>query len=216
MASVIPDEQYETQFFGFSPSSFLDGVKGLVLDRLSEATEQLEGHLSQIPEEIISKEEVSRGIGLLRQQTDSNYTKTMQKLEAHILENVMKIPAHVLLPSDVEQQSQASASDITLLHTEMEKLRTQLKNEKLMQAKLKDELQDIEQVLEEQQKMKTEVFNESWMTQLEEAKEKLLFVHENDEETLAVAAAIQKKAADLRISGNTPTAVQILTTNILK
>lgn len=85
-----------------------------------------------------------------------------------------------------------------------------------MQAKLKDELQDIEQVLEEQQKMKTEVFNESWMTQLEEAKEKLLFVHENDEETLAVAAAIQKKAADLRISGNTPTAVQILTTNILK
>lgn len=216
MASVIPDEQYETQFFGFSPSSFLDGVKGLVLDRLSEATEQLEGHLSQIPEEIISKEEVSRGIGLLRQQTDSNYTKTMQKLEAHILENVMKIPAHVLLPSDVEQQSQASASDITLLHTEMEKLRTQLKNEKLMQAKLKDELQDIEQVLEEQQKMKTEVFNESWMTQLEEAKEKLLFVHENDEETLAVAAAIQKKASDLRISGNTPTAVQILTTNILK
>ncbi|XP_047476793.1 protein MIS12 homolog [Penaeus chinensis] len=216
MASVIPDEQYETQFFGFSPSSFLDGVKGLILDRLSEATEQLEGHLTQIPEEIISKEEVSRGIDLLRQQTDSNYTKTMQKLEAHILGNVMKIPSHVLLPSDIEQQSQVSASDITLLYTEMEKLRTQLKNEKLMQAKLEDELQDIEQVLEEQQKMKTEVFNEGWMTQLEEAKEKLLFVQGNDEETLAVAAAIQKKKAELKISGNTPSAVQILTKDILK
>ncbi|XP_063610846.1 protein MIS12 homolog [Penaeus indicus] len=216
MASVIPDEQYETQFFGFSPSSFLDGVKGLILDRLSEATEQLEGHLTQIPEEIISKEEVSKGIGLLHQQTDSNYTKTMQKLEAHILGNVMKIPSHVLLPSDIEQQSQVSASDITLLYTEMEKLRTQLKNEKLMQAKLKDELQDIEQVLEEQQKMKAEVFNEGWMTQLEEAKEKLLFVQGNDEETLAVAAAIQKKAAELQISGNTPSAVQILTKDILK
>lgn len=216
MACLIPDEQYETQFFGFSPSSFLDGVKGLILDRLSEATEQLEGHLAQIPEEIISKEEVSRGIGLLRQQTDSNYTKTMQKLEAHILGNVMKIPSHVLLPSDVEQQSQVSAADITLLHAEMEKLRIQLKNEKLMQAKLKDELQDIEQVLEEQQKMKTEVFNEGWMAQLEEAKEKLLFVQGNDEETLAVAAAIQKKAAELQISGSTPNAVQILTNDVLK
>lgn len=85
-----------------------------------------------------------------------------------------------------------------------------------MQAKLKDELQDIEQVLEEQQKMKTEVFNEGWIAQLEEAKEKLLFVQGNDEETLAVAAAIQKKAAELQISGSTPNAVQILTNDVLK
>ncbi|XP_042871824.1 protein MIS12 homolog [Penaeus japonicus] len=216
MASVIPDEQYETQFFGFSPSSFLDGVKGLILDRLSEATEQLEGHLSQIPEEIISKEEVSRGIDHLRQQTDGNYNKVMQKLEAHILGNVMKIPANMLLPSDIEQQSQVSASDITLLHTEMEKLRTQLKNEKLMQAKLKDELQDIQQVLEEQQKMKAEVFNDGWRTQLEEAKEKLLFVQGNDEETMAIASTIQKKAAELQVKGSTPSAVQILTADMLK
>lgn len=85
-----------------------------------------------------------------------------------------------------------------------------------MQAKLKDELQDIQQVLEEQQKMKAEVFNDGWRTQLEEAKEKLLFVQGNDEETMAIASTIQKKAAELQVKGSTPSAIQILTADMLK
>lgn len=40
----------------------------------------------------------------------------------------MKVPPHILLPTDVEQAAQSSAIEVNLLSTEIETLQVQLKN----------------------------------------------------------------------------------------
>ncbi|XP_045592499.1 protein MIS12 homolog [Procambarus clarkii] len=212
-SSDILEEQYEAQIFGFSPSMFLEGVKGLILDRLCEAVDQLKGQLSKVPEEILPPDEVEQGINTLRHQTDKNFTKTFQKFELHVLDSVMKVPQHILLPTDVEQVSQYSDTDIKTLKTEIEELQVQCKNEKYMQAKLKEELQDISLVLREQKMFLDNTINGPKMTRIEEAKEKLLYNRSISEETQSVVARVQEAAEYLKMEGGTKSD-QLLVTEI--
>ncbi|KAG7169025.1 protein MIS12 homolog [Homarus americanus] len=213
--SDMRNEQYEAQFFEFSPSSFLEGVKGIILDRLCEAVDHLESHLSKVQGEGLPHEEVQQGINLLRQQTDTNFTKTFQKFESHILESIMNVPPHILLPTDMEQATQPSTSEIIKVNTEIEKLHMELKNEKYLHAKLEEELQDIDLVLGEQQKVLNDTLSESRMANFEEAKEKLVLIQGIESETHSAGARVQEVTKLLKMEGaNSP--LQILETDVFK
>lgn len=214
-SSEVPDEQYETQFFGFSPSIFVAGVKELIFDRLFETMNQLENHLSQVPQDILPPDEMEQGIRMLREQTDKNFAKTFQKFESHVLQNVMKVPSHVLLPTDVEQTTQSSAIELNVLNTDIETLQVQLKNEKYMQARIKEELQDIDSVLKEQQKVLNGTLSDSQMSTIEEAKEKLFFIQGNAAETQEASAQLFDVSKHLNVEGIL-TPPQILATKIFK
>ncbi|XP_068208633.1 protein MIS12 homolog [Palaemon carinicauda] len=187
------NEEYETQLFEFSPSAFFEAVKGIVIERLCEGIDQLEEQLVKVPESILPKEEVAQGITSLRQHTDSNATKTIQKLENIVLGTLMKIPPHILLPSDMEQVAQVSAADITLLQAEIDSLHIRLKNEKYMQARYEEELQEIHEVLEQQKKLKDTILSRPQIKSAEDIKEKLLFIQANEAD-IKLASSKAKEA----------------------
>lgn len=83
-----------------------------------------------------------------------------------------------------------------------------------MQATLKEELQDINLVLKEQQKVLGDTLSDSQMTSIEEGKEKLVFIKGNEAETQEAAARLLDTAKHLKVDVITPT--EILVTKILK
>ncbi|XP_064078172.1 protein MIS12 homolog [Macrobrachium nipponense] len=174
------EDHYETQLFEFSPKAFFDEVKGIILERLCEGIDLLEEQLKKVPESILSREELDQGITRLRQQTDSNFNKTIHKLEGLAIDTLLKIPPHILLPSDVEQATQVSIADVALLQTEIDNLHTQLKNEKYMQARYQEELQEISKVLEQQQKLRNSVLSCPQIKCAEDLKQNLLFIQANE------------------------------------
>nr|XP_053629511.1 uncharacterized protein LOC128686577 isoform X2 [Cherax quadricarinatus] len=92
--------------------------------RLSSMASLLPCSLKEFPEEILPSE----GVNILRQHTDNTFTKTFQKFESHVLESVMKVPPHIILPTDIEQATPSSVSNINNIKADIEKLKVQLKN----------------------------------------------------------------------------------------
>ncbi|KAK3857807.1 hypothetical protein Pcinc_035964 [Petrolisthes cinctipes] len=184
----LPNEEYEAQFLGFTPSMFLDGVERIIADRLSEALDQLEQHMSKVPVAVLPPNESHNGINTLRMEVDKHFTKTIQKFKVNARKTLM-VPPPILHPADKEQANPASAVDITILETEIEKLQLQLKNEKFMQAKYKEELQEAEVVLHEQKEVLEGILAPHVVTNMEVAREKLLFIQTNQNE---VEAAIER------------------------
>ncbi|KAK7073038.1 hypothetical protein SK128_025006 [Halocaridina rubra] len=198
----ITNEEYETNFFGFPPSIFFAEVKAIISDRLCEGLDLVEKKLQEIPDDVLPQAEVKQGVDTLRDCTESNFSKTCQKLESYVLGNVMKIPPHVLLPSDVDQAVQVPISGILSLQTEIDTLHLQIKYERRLQAKCKEELEDIQGVLQQQQMLLDDELSARKISNLQIQKENHKFFQENAEEIKVVSGKIQEAMKDPSLECN--------------
>ncbi|XP_069945162.1 protein MIS12 homolog isoform X2 [Cherax quadricarinatus] len=178
--------------------------------RLSSMASLLPCSLKEFPEEILPSE----GVNILRQHTDNTFTKTFQKFESHVLESVMKVPPHIILPTDIEQATPSSVSNINNIKADIEKLKVQLKNEKYMQAKFNEELQDISLVLKQQQKVLSDTLNGPRISNIEEAKEKLIFIKNAEPEIQITAEKVERVKELLKV--DVQSSAEILQMEILK
>lgn len=85
-----------------------------------------------------------------------------------------------------------------------------------MHAKLKDELKEINMVVNEQQDVLDGVLSDSHMSNLEEAKEKLAFIRSNKAETVAMAERIQQATQSLSFESDCPNPVQLMASQVFK
>ncbi|KAF2344007.1 hypothetical protein FHG87_025237, partial [Trinorchestia longiramus] len=46
-AALIPNEEYEAQFYGFLPSSLVQGIVRIIEDRITIAVDEVQENLSQ-------------------------------------------------------------------------------------------------------------------------------------------------------------------------
>lgn len=139
------DEEYETQFFGFTPSSFADEVVAIPADKFEQLMNDCSQFLSKKGHNLMSAEDVSEGtaniLTTVRSQTDSLCSKL--KCEARA---IFHIPNYVLLPEDIVQKAGYTQQDEAVLDAQIAELRVKLRNEAYMKSELRKELVSLQEI----------------------------------------------------------------------
>jgi len=90
----------EEQFFGFSPSTFLDGVVNCVTDYTADALDAAENRLKE--EKTVKNKEAEKqteqSLNKVLEIYKKNIDQNFDKFELYVLNNVLRIPEHVVLP----------------------------------------------------------------------------------------------------------------------
>ncbi|XP_045126773.1 uncharacterized protein LOC123513589 [Portunus trituberculatus] len=212
MAGVVPDEQYEVQFLGFSPSLFVEGVEQVIVHRLDEALNQLEEQFSKLDPEVLPEDERQRGMTKLRAETDRTLAVLQQAEGVYLnsfigvttLLDALRVPAHLLHPADLEQANPATAEEVEALNQELEALRQELLNERYMKKRCQAQLKNIEKALEEQRKVLDGPLNPAAMTKVEEAKERLCLIRDNQEDLVTATLQAREATKDLPKDSSSP------------
>ncbi|KAK8391881.1 hypothetical protein O3P69_017479 [Scylla paramamosain] len=203
MAVGLPDDQYEVQFLGFSPSLFVEGVEQVIVQRLDEALSQLEEQFSKLDPEVLSEDERQRGMTKLRAETDRNLARCSSKLKTTLLD-ALRVPAHLLHPADLEQANPATHEEVEALGQELEALRQELLNERYMKKRCQAQLKNIEKALEEQQKVLDGPLSPAAMTKVKEAKERMCLIRDNQEDLVSATLQAWEATKDLPEDSGTP------------
>lgn len=139
-------EEYETQYFGFTPKSFCDGVYNAVNDYLHDCLNVVESYLHQEFKNIVTDEQVRLATQKLIPMFRKTFDKAFDKLETYLLTNIFHIPNNVLLPEDQCQSQRYTEEDELELEKELEDLQQKIVNAKYVNKCLEQELKDIEEI----------------------------------------------------------------------
>ncbi|XP_033118242.1 protein MIS12 homolog [Anneissia japonica] len=141
-------QEYETQFLGFTPKSFADGVYNAILDYLHDGIELLEKYLlSEFEKEGVSQEVIREGSEKLLRYFSGRFDKAFDRLEKYLIKNIFHIPSKTILPGDAVNQDHAyKDGEEQALDEEIQQLQIKIKNMKYMNAYLKQYMVDMEKV----------------------------------------------------------------------
>ncbi|XP_031567833.1 protein MIS12 homolog [Actinia tenebrosa] len=139
--------EYETQFFGFTPKSFVDGVYNAINDYVSDCFKELEKLLSNEP--TLTKDCTAEQIHQKTDQMLSKFYESMDvsfdRLEIFLMQNIFKIPPNVLLPEDKIHESHNHTKDEEVkMDDEIQELLRKLKAAKYVNKALKQEQKELE------------------------------------------------------------------------
>ncbi|XP_038050474.1 protein MIS12 homolog [Patiria miniata] len=140
-------KEYEVQFFGFTPKSFIDGVHNALVDYLNDSVEATEKFLLEEAEansEVVSPEFVREASDRLFSHFLKTFDKNFDRLESYLKKNLFHIPSNVLLPEDAVHWQDYSAKDDVKLDGDLESLRQQIRNSLYVNARLRQWLQEAE------------------------------------------------------------------------
>ncbi|XP_071798286.1 protein MIS12 homolog [Asterias amurensis] len=140
-------KEYEVQFFGFTPKSFIDGVHNALVDYLNDSVEVTEKFLlseAEAKSEEVTPEFVREASDRLFSHFLKTFDKAFDRLETYLKKNLFHIPSNVLLPEDAVHWQDYNAKDDAKLDTELEKLRQQIKCSQYVNARLRQWLQEAE------------------------------------------------------------------------
>ncbi|CAH1780701.1 unnamed protein product [Owenia fusiformis] len=140
------NEEYETQYFGFTPKSFSDGVYNSFVDYLYEDVIVLEEYMSQEFNNLMNREQIREAAHKVIPVFTKAFDKAFNKLERYLLENILHIPDNVLLEEDKAQSKQYTERENEVIDEDIKQLKQKILNAKYMNAALKRGIKDIEQV----------------------------------------------------------------------
>ncbi|PIK36812.1 hypothetical protein BSL78_26358 [Apostichopus japonicus] len=86
-------KEYETQYFGFTPKSFVDGVYNAMVEYLSDFVEERF-------KEQISVEALQESSNRLFVHLRDAFDKAFDRLENYLMKNIFHIPSGIVLPED--------------------------------------------------------------------------------------------------------------------
>eukprot|EP00057_Strongylocentrotus_purpuratus_P001324 XP_001198150.2 PREDICTED: protein MIS12 homolog [Strongylocentrotus purpuratus] len=142
--------EYETQYFGFTPKSFIDGVYNAVADYLYDSVDAADKYIAteaQQGRQPVCTEAVRQSSDRLLAHLQLAFDKAFDRLETYLIKNIFPIPSHVVLPEDkIHGEVILMESDETRLDSELEELRHRIRNAQYVNARLEQWSNDVKQI----------------------------------------------------------------------
>ncbi|XP_032833506.2 protein MIS12 homolog isoform X2 [Petromyzon marinus] len=145
---------YETQHFGFTPQSCLDGmynaVQEYIYSMLKAGEDCVLEYVARRASHSSSLEKVRQGTQLLIDHMKSHLDMTFELIELYIAERVFTVPPGVLLPEDRPHAAPLAndADEERRLNAKLAELRSRHRQEMAIQALLQAELEEQRAALE--------------------------------------------------------------------
>lgn len=146
------EHEYETQFFGFTPESFVDGVYNAVNDYVVDCFQELENLFKSEPSlsSAVTEAQLHAESDKMAKNFYQSIDVAFDRFEVYVKNNIFKIPASVLLPEDkVHCNKQFTEEDEKLLDKELEELERKIKAAKYVNSALKQEIKDLDNAQEQ-------------------------------------------------------------------
>ncbi|XP_058951376.1 protein MIS12 homolog [Pocillopora verrucosa] len=143
---------YETQFFGFTPESFVDGVYNAVNDYVGDCIQELENVIKSEPSVScdVSEETLHRESEKMIKGFYKSIDAAFDRFEVYVKNNIFKIPANILLPEDkVHHKHQCTVEDEKQIDEELKELERKIKAAKYVNAALRQEVKDLDSAQEQ-------------------------------------------------------------------
>nr|XP_054771568.1 protein MIS12 homolog [Lytechinus pictus]XP_054771569.1 protein MIS12 homolog [Lytechinus pictus]XP_054771570.1 protein MIS12 homolog [Lytechinus pictus] len=142
--------EYETQYFGFTPKSFIDGVYNAVADYLYDSVDAADKYIaseSQQGRHPVCEEAVRESSDRLLAHLQLVFDKAFDRLETYLIKNIFPIPSHVVLPEDkIHKELTPTESDEVKLDTELEELRQRILDAQYVNARLEQWSNTVKQI----------------------------------------------------------------------
>ncbi|XP_071838312.1 protein MIS12 homolog isoform X1 [Apostichopus japonicus] len=142
-------KEYETQYFGFTPKSFVDGVYNAMVEYLSDFVEVTHKYFldDERFKEQISVEALQESSNRLFVHLRDAFDKAFDRLENYLMKNIFHIPSGIVLPEDkVHMSDPVTESMDQKLDNELEELREKIRNAQYVNCRLQKWLQDVDSV----------------------------------------------------------------------
>ncbi|KAJ8321322.1 hypothetical protein KUTeg_001180 [Tegillarca granosa] len=140
-------QEYETQHFGFTPKSFLNGIYNAIVEYLREGLDVMEQYIHQEFSNVMTENQIKEATSKLLPHLVKKLDRVFDFLEKYLLENVFHIPDNVILPEDeVQLTTSYTKTDEEAINEENSKLKDQILALKYANFKIQQELYQIEHV----------------------------------------------------------------------
>jgi len=147
MENFIPNEEYESEFFNFLPSSKIDDVIDILDTRMDTALESVVKNLSKMEGKGTTQRELDEGFRRLQSTTDRTSAKMFQKVKAYALSHVFRVPDNVCLREADAGLTAVTQEEIDAVEKEIEEKRSEILAQRYLQAALKRETREVERLL---------------------------------------------------------------------
>ncbi|XP_071085595.1 protein MIS12 homolog [Haliotis cracherodii] len=138
--------EYETQYFGFTPKSFSNGVYNAVNDYMMDGLQAVEGYMNTEYGDVISPSQVNEGVQKMQQNMAKQVDKAFDTLEAYLFTNIFCIPENTVLREDqVKQEKLYTEDDEKKIDRDIEEYTQKILAVKYANTCLQGELEDIDQ-----------------------------------------------------------------------
>ncbi|ESO86378.1 hypothetical protein LOTGIDRAFT_235437 [Lottia gigantea] len=114
-------DEYETQLLGFTPPSFSNGIFNAFNQYMSDGLGAMKEMILKEYSDVITEKEVHKEMRDIQESIENEFDNIFDHFECYTFNNVLKIPAHVVLPEDKIQE------------------------EELVREKLEDEILDLQE-----------------------------------------------------------------------
>lgn len=144
--------EYEIQFFGFTPDSFVNGVYNAVNDYVVDCFQELENLIKSEPSlsSNVNQEQLHAESDKMANNFYRSIDEAFDRFEIYVKKNILKIPPHVLLPEDkVHSDDLHTVEDDKKIDKEIEELERKIKAAKYVNIALKQEIKDLDSAQEQ-------------------------------------------------------------------
>lgn len=143
---LISQQEYEAQFFGFTPKSFSDGLYNATAEYLHEGLLAVARELSQVRFGEQSEQQLLDAAETAFQHVQPDIAKKFDKLEVYLSQNIFNIPPHVILDEDTvwKEKPEVSDSSVKQCEDEIQKLTEKITALQHANACFRQELHDSE------------------------------------------------------------------------
>lgn len=142
-------KEYETQYFGFTPKSFIDGVYNAMVEYLSDIVEVTQKYFldDEKFKGLISPEVLQESSERLFVNLRESFDQAFDRLENYLMKNIFHIPSAVVLPEDkIHMTNPVTVSMDQKLDIELEELHEKIRNAQYVNSKLQQWLKDVDSV----------------------------------------------------------------------
>lgn len=108
----INQYEYESQYFGFTPITLVNGMYNSVCDLYREALKEFCKTCSEKFPNVMSEEELRKARRASEVKIDNDIESFFDKFEQHMLTKILTIDEHVVLPEDQCQLEDTESDDL--------------------------------------------------------------------------------------------------------
>lgn len=142
-----PLEEYETQYFGFTPKSFMNGVYNALAEYIKEGLTAFTEHIEQQYPEEMTPDDLKKAEENLMKYILRKLNRSFDILEQYLITNVLKIPDHIVLPSDkIQMEHQYTIEDEQQVDMEIQQLKDQILSIRYANGVLRQDMLQIDKV----------------------------------------------------------------------
>lgn len=142
--NLLMMEEYSTQYLGFTPKSFCNGIYNAMNEYLSECIKAVMEFMTTEFNDIISTHQVEVGIAKILSYYSDVFDKQFDRFELYLYKNIFNIPSNVLLPEDEVHTTVVTKLDEESLDDEITMLELKIWAIKVANARLREELVNLD------------------------------------------------------------------------